>query len=313
VAADVRLVVALGGNALLRRGERPDAAVQQGHVRVAAQALAPLARQHQLLLCHGNGPQVGLLALESAADASLTRAYPLDALGAQTQGLIGYWLAQELRNAGVEQPVVAVVSQTVVDAADPAFEHPSKPIGGGYSQEQAQQLAAQHGWQVGPDGPVWRRVVASPQPLRLVEQDTVRRLVDAGTVVVCGGGGGAPVTEVDGRLQGVDAVVDKDLTAAMLALVLGADRLLLLTDVPALQRDFGTPQATPVPVLTLAEIPGLRLPPGSMGPKVEACRRFTAATGLPAGIGALSDVAALLEGTAGTTVIQGTAPTPPSG
>jgi carbamate kinase len=187
----VLLVVALGGNALLERGERPDAGVQQRHVRTAARALAPLASEHTLVRCHGNGPQVGVLALESENDPELTHPYPLDALGAQTQGMIGYWLAQELRNEGVA-PAVAIVTQTVVDRADPAFGAPTKFVGGGYPEHEPRRLAAEHGWTVARDTAGWRRVVASPRPVRVVELPTIRRLVESGTAVICGGGGECP-------------------------------------------------------------------------------------------------------------------------
>jgi carbamate kinase len=296
-------MVALGGNALLQRRERPDAVVQQQHIRAAAAALAPLAAEHQLILCHGNGPQIGLLALESDADRTLSAPYPLDALGAQTQGMIGYWLAQELRNAGVSQPVVAVVTQTVVDAADPAFAAPTKFVGAVYSREEAERLAADRGWQVAADGTGWRRVVASPEPQRVLEEGAIRLLLDAGALVVCGGGGGVPVVQDgSGRFTGVEAVVDKDLTAARIAVAMGADRLLLLTDVPAVMRDFGTPDATALQVLPLADVAALQLPAGSMGPKVQACARFTSATGHPSSIGALADAVAVLSGAAGTTI-----------
>lgn len=200
----MRVVVALGGNALLERAERPDAVIQRRHVQQAAAALAPLAADHQLVLCHGNGPQVGLLALESQSDTSLSRPYPLDVLVAQTQGMIGYWMVQELGNAGVAQPAVCVLSQTVVDSADPAFGNPSKFIGASYDKDEAHALAARLGWTVAADGPRWRRVVASPRPVGLVEIETVRSLADAGALVVCGGGGGVPVIRSeDGGLTGV--------------------------------------------------------------------------------------------------------------
>jgi carbamate kinase len=297
----MRIVVALGGNALLMRGERADASVQLHHVEAAARALAPLAAEHELVICHGNGPQIGLLALESQADPALTRPYPLDTLGAETQGMIGYWLAQSLHNAGVRRPVLAVVTQTVVDAADPAFSTPTKFIGPIYDRDQADELAARHGWTMAPDGPHWRRVVPSPEPVRLVEQDLIEQLVDNGTVVVCAGGGGAPVVD-NGRLRGVEAVVDKDLTSAQLAIALKADRLLLLTDVPAVMCYFGTPEAEPLHELSLADIAQLDAPAGSMGPKLEACRRFVTATGATAAIGALADAEAIVRGHAGTTV-----------
>ena len=299
----MRVVVALGGNALLQRGERPDAAIQQHHVRQAAAALAPLAADHQLVVCHGNGPQVGMLALESQADTSLSQPYPLDVLVAQTQGMIGYWLVQELSNAGVAQPTVCVVSQTVVDPSDPAFGHPTKFIGASYDQSQAQALADRLGWTIAADGPRWRRVVASPRPLRLVEIETVRSLAAAGVLVVCGGGGGVPVVRADaGELTGVEAVVDKDLTSAELAITLKADRLLVLTDVPAIIDGYGTPDARPIQAIDTDALSAMTFPAGSMGPKVEACLRFVRASGQPAAIGALTDAADILAGRAGTTI-----------
>ncbi|GAA0250097.1 carbamate kinase [Saccharothrix mutabilis subsp. mutabilis] len=301
----MRIVVALGGNALLARGERPDAEVQLHHVEAAARALAPLAEHHELVVCHGNGPQIGLLALESQRDESLTHPYPLDVLGAQTQGMIGYWLAQALRNEGVRRPVLCVLTQTEVDPGDPAFGAPTKFIGPVYDRARAEDLALRHGWAVAADGPHWRRVVASPEPLRLTEQEPIARLVAEGVVVVCGGGGGVPVARGgDGRLRGAEAVVDKDLTAAALAIGLAADRLVLLTDVPHVMRDFGTPDARPLRHLDVDELRDLRFPAGSMGPKVEACRRFVAATGFPAAIGALTDAGAVVAGEAGTTITR---------
>ncbi|HEY1918522.1 MAG TPA: carbamate kinase [Streptosporangiaceae bacterium] len=299
----MRVVVALGGNALLERDERPDAVVQRRHVQQASAALAPLAAGHQIVLCHGNGPQVGVLALESQADTSLSQPYPLDVLVAQTQGMIGYWLVQELGNAGVAQRVVCVLSQTVVDPADPAFGHPTKFIGASYGQDEAQTLAARLGWTIAADGAHWRRVVASPTPLGLVEIETVRSLAESGALVVCGGGGGIPVIQSDtGQFTGVEAVVDKDLTAAELAITLKADRLLVLTDVPAVIRDYGRPDAQPIHAIDTDALSQLRFPAGSMGPKVQACIRFVRATGQSAAIGALSDAADILAGRAGTTI-----------
>jgi carbamate kinase len=309
----VRIVVALGGNALLERGEKPDAAIQRGHVRLAAQALAPLAAKHELIVCHGNGPQVGILALESEADTSLTQPYPLDVLGAQTQGMIGYWLVQELHNAGVTRPLIALITQTIVDLNDPAFSAPAKFIGPIYSHDEARRLASEHGWTVAADGNSWRRVVPSPQPQRIVERESIRQLLDSGTVVVCGGGGGAPVVQdATGRLTGVEAVVDKDFTAAQIAVAVGAERLLLLTDVAAVMRDFGTPRARQIRHLGLDQMAELKLPAGSMGPKIAACARFTTVTGHPSSIGALADAAQVLAGTAGTTLQAGRPPLLPA-
>jgi carbamate kinase len=246
-----------------------------------------------------------MLSLESENDPALTRPYPLDALVAQTQGMIGYWLAQCLRNAGVTKPVLGLVTQTLVDAADPAFGVPTKFVGPGYTHEQARQLADQHGWTIVADGDLLRRVVPSPAPRALVEQDSITRLLDSGTVVICGGGGGAPVTQAaTGLLLGQEAVVDKDATAALLAVKVGADHLLVLTDVEAVMADFGTPQAAPLHRLDLGDLARLSFPAGSMGPKIDACRHFVGTTGHPASIGSLADAAAVLAGTAGTTVTE---------
>ncbi|MEO9138620.1 MAG: carbamate kinase [Jatrophihabitans sp.] len=303
----MRIVVALGGNALLERGDKPDAVIQIGHVRAAAFSLASLANEHELLICHGNGPQVGMLALESASDTTLSGPYPLDDLVAQTQGMIGYWLSQSLRNAGVHKPILGLITQTVVDPADPAFARPSKFVGPCYSHDQAQTLADQYGWSIAADGERWRRVVASPEPQRIVEQSSVTGLLDSGAVVICGGGGGAPVTEGSaGHLAGVEAVVDKDYVAALLAVAVGADRLLVLTDVSAVMADFGTPKAAPLRQISLDDLTGMSFPAGSMGPKIEGCRRFVVATGGSASIGSLTDAAALLSGAAGTTITGST-------
>ena len=299
----MRLVVALGGNALLERGEVPLAEIQEKHVQIAVDALAPLVRDHDLVITHGNGPQVGLLALESASDPELPHPYPFDVLGAQTQGMIGYFLLQALENAVPGQEVVSLVCQTLVSSDDPAFDHPTKFVGPVYQREEGERLARLRGWQVRPDGGAWRRVVASPEPRALVEMSTIQGLVASGAVVVCAGGGGIPVTRGgDGMLHGVEAVVDKDLTAAMLARDIGADALLLLTDVPNVESGFGTPSAHAISATTPAALRALDFPDGSMGPKVEAACRFVEATGGHAMIGRLAEAAELLGGTRGTTV-----------
>lgn len=300
----MRLVIALGGNALLERGQRPDAEVQEHNVATAVAALAPLARDHQLVLTHGNGPQVGVLAIESAADPALSRPYPFDALGAETQGLIGSWLEQELGNALPDRDVAALVTETVVDADDPAFAAPTKLVGPVYTEEEAHRLAALHGWDVAPDGPHWRRVVPSPEPREIVQLPVIDQLVGAGVVVVCAGGGGVPVVRGNrGAIHGVEAVIDKDLTAALLAEQLHADALLLLTDVPHVEADHGTAEARPIGRTTAAALRGHRFPAGSMGPKVEAVCRFVERTGCPAAIGALADVQGIVAGERGTLVI----------
>lgn len=299
----MRLVVALGGNALLQRGERPDAEPQRRNVERAVQALAPVLAGHEVVVTHGNGPQVGVLAIESAADPQLSRPYPLDPLGAETQGLIGYWLTQSLGNAVTDRQVAALLTRTVVDADDPAFERPTKFVGPTYDAATAHRLAAERGWTVAADGEMWRRVVASPEPRRVVETEVVRLLVDAGVVVVCAGGGGVPVVEsAPHHLEGVEAVVDKDLTSALLAEALGADALLLLTDVAGVETDFGRPGSVLLHRATPAELRAHRFPAGSMGPKVEAACRFVERTGRSAAIGALSDAAAVVAGTAGTRI-----------
>jgi len=302
----VRIVAALGGNALLERGESPDAEIQEHHILRAVDALAPLCREHDVVVTHGNGPQVGLLALESDADPALTRGYPLDVLGAQTQGMIGYWLAQALRNAIPARAFGALVCQTVVDRTDPAFAAPSKFVGQVYTKQRADQLAAERSWVIRADGPGWRRVVASPHPHELVELAVIERLISGGTGVVCCGGGGIPVVrDDDGTLHGVEAVIDKDRTAALLAERLAADLLLVLTDVAAVQVRFGTPTARPLGHVSVETLRAQSFPDGSMGPKVEAVCAFVEATGRRAAIGRLEDAERIVEGTAGTVVEPG--------
>lgn len=299
----MRAVIALGGNALLQRSDRPDAEIQQRHVRQAAEAIAPLAPDHQLIVCHGNGPQIGILAGESADDPELSQPFPLDVLGAQTQGMIGYWLAQELNNAGVRAPIAVIVTRTLVDADDPAFTAPTKYIGRTYSDDLAHRLAIERGWSVAADGALWRRVVPSPEPRGVVELDVISQLLELGTLVVCAGGGGAPVVRDGVHVRGVEAVVDKDLTAALVAIDTKADALVMLTDVDAVKRDYGTVEASTIDRIDLEELSHLSFPAGSMGPKVAAAVRFVGATGLPAMIGALGDAAAVLAGRAGTTIV----------
>jgi carbamate kinase len=302
----VRIVAALGGNALLRRGEKPDAYVQAANVQRAVAALAPLAHEHELVLTHGNGPQVGVLALQSASDPQLTTPYPFDVLGAQTQGMIGYWLLQALQNNLPGRQVAAIINQTLVAASDPALSDPTKPIGEVYDEQTAKRLAAERGWVVKPDGEYWRRVVGSPKPQRVVETRLIRLLLGSGAVVVCAGGGGVPVIRNEqGALSGVEAVVDKDLTTSVLAEALDADALLILTDVPHVLRGFGTPDAEPVLRATPASLQREDFASGSMGPKVAAACRFVEVTGDMAAIGRLEDAQEILEGRAGTIITPG--------
>lgn len=302
------LVVALGGNALLRRGGPADDAAQRANVKAAARAIADLADGHRLVVTHGNGPQVGLLALQAE---TYDPAHParLDVLDAETEGAIGYLLEQELSNHLPGREVVAVLTRTLVDPGDPAFTHPTKPIGPVYTREQAERLAGEHGWTTAPDGDGYRRVVASPEPQAIAELPTIERLLDDDVLVVAAGGGGVPVALDDaGGLVGVDAVVDKDLVTALLAERVDADRLLLLTDVVALQLDFATPHARAIRSAGAETLRDYRFAAGSMGPKVEAAARFATATGRPASIGALEEAPAVAVGRSGTEVRPGRAP-----
>ncbi|MET0997698.1 MAG: carbamate kinase [Marmoricola sp.] len=301
----MRVVIALGGNALLHRGERPDAAPQLDQVARVAAPLARIAREHEVVLVHGNGPQVGLLALESAADRSLSRPYPLGDLVAETQGLIGYWLQQAIGRT-MDGLVVTLVTQTVVDADDPAFASPTKFVGSVYDEPEANALASEHGWTFARDGDSWRRVVASPIPQRIVETETADLLLRRGTTVVLAGGGGVPVVTGEHGLEGVEAVVDKDLAAALVAREIGADLLVILTDVPAVMVDFGTPDQRPLGAVTVDDLAGQSFPSGSMGPKIDAVCQFVRATGSRAAIGALDDAAAVFAGTTGTQVRRST-------
>jgi len=297
------VVVAVGGNALLQRGEVPLAQTQEKNVAVAVRALAPLAADHDLVITYGDGPQVGLLANESAADPVLPSPYPLDVLVAQTQGMIGYFLLQGFENALPGRQVASLICQTKVAADDPAFARPTKFIGPGYPEAEARRLAGLRGWQVQQDGSAWRRVVASPEPQAIVELPVIRTLVGGGAIVICAGGGGAPVLQDgDGHFRGAEAVVDKDLSTALLARDLGADALVILTDVANVETDFGTDAARAIGRTTPAALRALKFPAGSMGPKVEGACRFVEATGKPAMIGQLDDAADLVRGTRGTVV-----------
>lgn len=297
------VVAALGGNALQRRGEPLEAKVAESNVKVAASVLADVAREHRLVVTHGNGPQIGLLALQSEAYRDV-RSYPLDLLGAESEGMIGYLLERELANALPGRHVASLLTQTVVDALDPGFRKPTKPIGPVYDQGEAQRLARERGWTVEPDGDHWRRVVASPVPRSIVELPTIELLLGHDVLVVCAGGGGVPViVDSHGARHGVEAVIDKDATTAMLARNLGADLLLLLTDVPAVEVGWGNPDARPIGRITTRELSSMQFEAGSMGPKVAAASAFVNKTGARAAIGALGDATALVAGGAGTQVI----------
>jgi carbamate kinase len=297
------VVVALGGNALLRRGESADVVTQRANIATAVESIAELAADHDVVVTHGNGPQVGLLALQGEAYRDVAP-YPLDVLGAETEGMIGYLLDQALVNRleGRRQ-VATLLTQVIVDQDDPAFARPEKFIGPVYDDATAHYLASERGWTVAGDGREWRRVVASPEPRGIVELATIRLLVDMRVIVVCAGGGGIPVTiGREGWLRGVEAVVDKDRAAALLAEGLSADALLMLTDVAEVEEGFGTPEARVLRDVRVDELRELTFVPGSMGPKVEAACRFAERTGGLAGIGALDDAAAILRGERGTRI-----------
>jgi carbamate kinase len=298
----MRVVIALGGNALLRRGEPLDAGVQRVNVARAAEAVAEVAAEHEVVLTHGNGPQVGLLALQNAATRE-AGAFPLDVLDAQTEGMIGYALDRELSARLGGGRVAALLTQVVVRSDDPAWTRPTKPIGPVYPADQTDVLAAR-GWQVTPDAGGVRRVVASPEPREILELAVVRLLIDHEVTVVCAGGGGIPVVaDGHGGWRGAEAVVDKDRTSLLLATGLQAGMLVLLTDVPGVQQGWGTPGARTLRVTTPTTLRTLSLDAGSMGPKAEAACRFVEETGRAAAIGALEDVAALVEGRTGTLVV----------
>ena len=299
------MVVALGGNALLKRGEPMTAEVQRANVRRAAAALAPLAIGNQLVITHGNGPQVGLLALQGAA-YNADEASPLDVLSAQTEGSIGYMIEQELGNVLPQDvPFATLLTMVEVDADDPGFSNPTKFVGPVYERAEADRLAAANGWSFKQDGDEWRRVVPSPQPRRIFELRPIEWLLEHGTIVICAGGGGIPTLNERGagrKLTGVEAVVDKDLCSALLAEKLAADTLVMLTDVDAAYVDWARPTQRPIREATPAGMARLSFAAGSMGPKVEAACRFATATGGVAAIGALGDLSRLMAGQVGTRI-----------
>ncbi len=297
------VVAALGGNALLKRGQPLTAEAQRANVKIAAEALAGIVRAgHRLVVTHGNGPQVGLLALQGAAYKP-DEAYPLDVLGAETEGMIGYMIEQELENAlGHDRAVATLLTQIVVDGRDPAFGKPTKFVGPVYDKDEAEKRAKAAGWAIAADGDKWRRVVASPKPVEIPDLRVLNLLLGRDVIVICAGGGGIPVVRRDdGSLIGIEAVIDKDAASALLARALDADALLLLTDVDAVYRDYGKDNATRIARMTPGEAKALGAPAGSMGPKVVAASDFAETGGL-AGIGRLEDAVAILAGRAGTRI-----------
>lgn len=295
-------MVALGGNALLPRGARPEAALQRENVRWAAQQLAPVARETDLVITHGNGPQVGMLAVQAETDVSVNP-YPLDILDAETQGMIGYLLLEAFGN---ELPradqIIALLTRVVVASDDPAFAAPTKFIGRIMDEASARRAKRERGWTVAPDGRDWRRVVPSPEPVEILEASLVKRLSGTGLVVLCGGGGGIPLVREGGGLRGVEAVVDKDLTAALLAQRIDADRLVMLTDVPGIAIGYGTDDERWLEHVATDRLEELDLPAGSMGPKAAAAARFAESLRKPAVIASLSDAHDACLGLAGTVI-----------
>ena len=302
----MRIVIALGGNALLKRGEPMTAEHQRANVRVGAQALARVAKEHELVISHGNGPQVGLLALQGEAYKEV-ESYPLDVLGAETQGMIGYLVEQEVGNLlPEERPLATILTMVEVDPDDPAFTDPTKFVGPIYEEAQAKALATEKGWIVKPDGAYWRRVVPSPRPKRIFEIRPMRWLLERGTVVICAGGGGIPTMYARDReryLVGVEAVIDKDLASGLLARELDADLYVMATDVDGVYTDWGTPAQARIDRATPEELARMDLPAGSMGPKVAAAGEFVAATGRRAAIGSLEEIDKLVDGSGGTQVV----------
>jgi carbamate kinase len=306
----MRVVVALGGNALLRRGEPLTAENQRANARVACKALAPVALEHELVISHGNGPQVGLLALQGSAYTEVDP-YPLDLLGAQTEGMIGYLIQQELGNElPQEKRLASLLTLIEVDPKDRAFEDPTKPIGPVYERDESERLAKEKGWVFKPDGDSFRRVVPSPLPKRIFGVEPVEWLLERDAVVICAGGGGIPVMYTDEpvpagrRLVGVEAVIDKDLASALLAKDLRADALAIVTDVDAVYADWGTPEQRAIRRATPEALAATEFAAGSMGPKVRAACSFVEETGRLAAIGSIEDTPALLRGEAGTIVTR---------
>ena len=299
------VVTALGGNALLRRGEAMTAENQRRNIRVAAEALVPIANQHQLVIGHGNGPQVGLLALQGAAYDKV-ETYPFDVLGAQTEGMIGYMIEQELGNLlPFERPFATLLTMIEVDPSDPAFDNPTKFIGPVYGKEEADRLAREKSWSFKQDGDKWRRVVPSPMPKRIFELQPIKWLLDHNTVVIAAGGGGIPTMYVKGKertLAGVECVIDKDFASELLARELDADLFVMLTDADAVYVDWGKPTQKAIRSASPDSLAAMNFAAGSMGPKVDAACRFARATGKKAAIGALADLSGIIAGTMGTTV-----------
>ena len=302
----MRILIAVGGNALLKESQRGTWAEQLASAREVAEVVVALHREgHEVVLTHGNGPQVGTLMLQHAMGEPQVPALPLHVLGAMTQGELGYLLQTGIAEVDRTVPTTALLTRVLVDERDPAFDHPTKPVGPFYTEEEAFRLSRQRGWRVGPDaGRGWRCLVASPVPLEILELEQIRELAEGGAVVIAGGGGGIPVVARDGHLAGVAAVIDKDRCSAELALGLGFDVLVLLTAVPRVALDFGTRWERPVRRLGVDETRRLlaagEFPPGSMGPKIESALRFASGGGRATVVTDAASLRAALRGEEGT-------------
>lgn len=301
----MRIVIALGGNALLKRGEPLSAENQLSNVRLASEQMSRVVAGNEVVIAHGNGPQVGLLALQGAAYKAVD-SYPLDVLGAETEGMIGYLIEQEMGNHLPEEvPIATVLTQVEVSKDDPAFQNPTKPIGPVYEKAEAEKLATEKGWDIAPDGDKFRRVVPSPRPQRIFEIRPVKWLLERGTVVVCAGGGGIPTCyDSEGKLHGVEAVIDKDLCSALLAEQLTADYLVIATDVDGVYLNYGSDNAQKITKAHPDALIKEGFAAGSMGPKVQAACEFVQKTGKQAVIGALQDIEQMLKGEAGTVITK---------
>ncbi len=297
------VVVALGGNALLRRGEPLEADIQRQNIEIAVKTISEIAEEYNVVLVHGNGPQVGLLALQGL-EYKKVAPYPLDVLGSETQGMIGYMLMQEFKNQMPDINATCLLTQMTVDPNDPAFADPTKPIGPIYEEAEARELAEKYQWTIKPDGQHFRRVVPSPQPTGIIEHEAITKLIDEGHLVICTGGGGIPVKRENDKLVGVEAVIDKDMSAAFLAKQLEADALLILTDADAVYLDWGKPTQHALRSTTPSELMQYEFDAGSMGPKIEASCEFIKQGGTVVGIGSLEDGLRILQGTAGTNITK---------
>lgn len=299
----MRIVIGIGGNALLQRGQPLEISAQRANVKKACEALKELTHEHEIIITHGNGPQVGLLALQAAAYKEVT-VYPFDVLGAESQGMIGYLLAQELTNQLPNKNIVNVLTQVEVKIDDPAFLNPTKFVGPVYTEEQAQTLISERNWQFGKDGSYFRRVIASPLPQRILEINSIQALLNKDTIVICVGGGGIPVVrDLKGPYQGVEAVIDKDFATALLAEQLKADRLILLTDVEQVMNNWGTDDSSAIHDIKVTDLEKISFPSGSMGPKVKAACQFVHNTHHLAQIGSLSNANLIIQQLSGTTIL----------